>query len=90
MNKEEVVRNVASKACTTQSTAEEVIKAFLDVVSDSMVSGNRVVLAGFGTFESKHRNARIGRNPHTGEAVHIPARTVPSFKPANALKDRFS
>lgn len=90
MNKDEVVRNVASKACTTQSTAEKVIKAFLDVVSDSMVSGDRVVLAGFGTFESKHRNARIGRNPHTGDAIQIPARTVPSFKPANALKDRFS
>ena len=90
MNKEEVVRNVASKAGTTQSVAEVVIKSFLNVIADTMASGDRVVLAGFGTFETKQRNAKTGRNPHTKEAIHIPARTLPSFKPAAALKNRVS
>ena len=52
-----------------------------------MVSGDKVQLSGFGTFESKQREARVGRNPRTKEAIEIPATRVPSFKPSQTLKD---
>lgn len=90
MNKDEVIRNVASKTGTTQSVAGRVITTFLDVITDSMVSGDCVRIAGFGTFETKHRKERVARNPYKNEELRIPAKRVPVFSPAPALKSKIS
>ena len=59
----------------------------LSAIVDAMAKGDKVQLVGFGTFETKQRGERTGKNPRTGEAVKIPATTVPSFKPGKSLKE---
>ena len=88
MNKDEIVRYIASKTGATQSSVEEIITMFFNLITDALVSGKRVKVNGFGMFESKERKARTGRNPHTGESIPIPARRVPVFKPAKGLRDK--
>ena len=64
------------------------VNAMLETITDEMAAGGRVQLVGFGAFETKHREPRIGRNPKTKEAVNIPATTVPVFKAGKALKEK--
>ena len=87
MNKTELIAVVSQAAGLTKKDTERVINAALDTITTSLVEGEKVQLSGFGTFEVKDREARIGRNPHTKEAVDIPATRVPSFKASQALKD---
>ena len=87
MNKTELVAIVAENAGLTKKDTERVLNAALDAISLALVRGEKVQLSGFGTFETKDREARIGRNPHTKEEIHIPATRVPSFKASKALKD---
>jgi len=87
MNKLELIAIVAEKSGIPKKDAERAINAAIDTVSASLAKGERVQLTGFGTFETKERNARIGRNVHTKEAVEIPATRVPTFKPSKNLKD---
>ena len=87
MNKTELVAAVAEKAEISRKDAEKVLKAFTDVVTDELVKGEKVQMVGFGTFEVKRREARMGRNPKTKEAIPIPASKVPAFKPGKALKE---
>ena len=87
MNKTELVAVVAEKAGLTKKDAERVVNATVEAITESLVKGEKVQLSGFGTFESKDREARVGRNPHTKEAIEIPATRVPSFKASKALKD---
>ena len=87
MNKTELVAIVAENAGLTKKDAERVINASIDAITSALVKGEKVQISGFGTFESKTREARIGRNPHTKEAIDIPATRVPTFKPSKALKD---
>ena len=63
------------------------VNAALDAIVQAMVSGDRVQLSGFGTFESKQREARVGRNPRTKQTIEIPATRVPAFKTSQTLKD---
>ena len=63
------------------------VDSLIEVVRDRVARGERVVLSGFGSFERVRRNARTGRNPHTREAVKIPARTVPWFRPGMAFRE---
>lgn len=86
MNKSELVKAVATKSGLTQSQANEALDAALDVITETMKSGDQVAITGFGTFAPKHREAREGRNPRTGEAVQIAAKTSATWKPATALK----
>ena len=67
--------------------AEKVLKAFVDVVTEEMKKGEKVQLVGFGTFEVSERAAREGRNPRSGEVMHIAASKAPKFKAGKALKD---
>ena len=90
MYKYQLVTNIAAKTNLPVATVEKVIDTFTDMTADLMTQGESVVISGFGVFEPKSRSARIGRNPHTREAVEIPARVMPSFKPAQGLKDRVS
>ena len=87
MNKTELIAVVSQAAGLTKKDTERVINAAIDSITASLVEGEKVQLSGFGTFEVKDREARIGRNPHTKEAIEIPATRVPSFKASQALKD---
>ena len=87
MNKTELIAVVAEHAGLTKKDAERVMNATIDAITASLVKGEKVQISGFGTFEIKDREARIGRNPHTKEAIDIPATRVPTFKPSKALKD---
>ena len=73
MNKSELIAMAAQNAGVTKKDAERIINAALDAVTAALVNGDKVQLSGFGSFEVKDREARIGRNPHTKEAVDIPA-----------------
>ena len=87
MNKTELIAAVAQSAGLTKKDAERVLNAAFDTMTAALVKGEKVQLSGFGTFEVKEREARIGRNPHTKEAIDIPATKVPVFKASKALKD---
>ena len=87
MNKSELIAAVAQSAGLTKKDTERAINAALDAITASLRSGGKVQISGFGTFEVKEREARIGRNPHTKEAIDIPATSVPVFKASKALKD---
>ena len=87
MNKTELVDAIAKEASLSKKDAEKAVKAFTDTVSKELKKKGKVQLVGFGTFEVSKRAARTGKNPQTGEAIKIPAATVPKFKPGKALKD---
>ena len=87
MNKSELITMAAQNAGMARKDAERVINAAIDAMTAALVNGDKVQLSGFGTFEVKDREARIGRNPHTKETVEIPATKVPVFKASKALRD---
>ena len=87
MNKTELIAAVSQAAGLTKKDTERVINAAIDAITASLVAGEKVQLSGFGTFEVKDREARIGRNPHTKESIEIPATRIPVFKPSKALRD---
>ena len=87
MNKTELIAAVAAKTGLTKKDAECVINATFETVTESLVKGDKVQVSGFGIFEVKAREARIGRNPRTKETIQIPATRLPVFKASKALKD---
>ena len=87
MNKTELITTVAQNAGLTKKDAERVLNAAFDAMTAALMAGEKVQVSGFGTFEVKEREARIGRNPHTKETIEIPATKVPVFKASKALKD---
>ncbi len=87
MNKAALVSEVVRRTKLSRSHATRAVDAVLDTVRDTVARGQRVSLAGFGTFERRRRNPRTGRNPRTREAVPIPARNVASFRPGTAFRD---
>lgn len=87
MTKAELVDYVAEKADLTKADAARALEAVMEGVTEGLKKSGKVTLVGFGTFTAKERAARTGRNPQTGEAVKIAARTVPGFKAGNKLKD---
>ena len=88
--KDYIVAYAAETVGITKKEAEAVVNATLEAITNALSNGEKVQLTGFGTFEVKRRNARTGRNPHTGEAISIPAKNVPDFKPGKALKELIS
>ena len=90
MNKTELIAIAAENTGMTKKDTERVLNAAIDAITAALIRGEKVQLSGFGTFETKDREARIGRNPHTKEAVEIPATRVPSFKASKALKDNIA
>ena len=87
MNKTDLIAIAAQSAGLTKKDTERVLNAAIDAITASLCNGEKVQISGFGTFEIKSREARVGRNPHTREAIEIPATDVPVFKPSKALKD---
>jgi DNA-binding protein HU-beta len=90
MNKTELIAVVAEKTGMTKKDTERVINAAVDTITESLVKGEKVSMSGFGIFEVKAREARIGRNPRTKETIQIPATRLPAFKASKALKDTVS
>jgi DNA-binding protein HU-beta len=86
MTKPELVDIIATKAQTTNKTAESMLNAYTEAIMEALSQGLNVQLIGFGKFEVKLRKARKGRNPQTGEAIDIPAKTVPVFRPGATMK----
>ena len=87
MNKAELIAAMAEKAELSKKDSEKALKAFVDVVTEELVKGEKIQLVGFGTFEVSERPAREGRNPQTGETMEIKASKAPKFKAGKALKD---
>ncbi|MBR4656210.1 MAG: HU family DNA-binding protein [Oscillospiraceae bacterium] len=87
MNKQELIKKVAQDAELTQKQAAAALESMMDSVKEAVAAGDKVQLIGFGTFESKKRDARTGRNPRTGKAVEIEAAVLPVFKAGKAFKD---
>ncbi|GFH41740.1 DNA-binding protein HU [Lactococcus hodotermopsidis] len=86
-NKQELIAKVAEKSELSKKDAEKAVKAVFESVEEFLKAGEKVQLIGFGTFETRERAAREGRNPQTGESIKIAATTVPAFKAGKALKD---
>ena len=87
MNKSELTAAAAQAAGVQKKDAERLINAAIDIVAQKLAQGESVQLSGFGTFEVRNREARVGRNPVTRKTVEIPATKVPAFKASKGLKD---
>ena len=87
MNKSELIAAIAAKTGDTKKGAEASLNAFVETVTESLVKGDKVQLVGLGSFETRKRAARKGRNPQTREEIKIPASKAPVFKAGKALKD---
>jgi DNA-binding protein HU-beta len=87
VNKAQLIDAVAMKLDISRRSAGDTVDAVLDGITGAIISGDKVSLTGFGTFETTRRAARTARNPRTGESVAVPAATVPKFRPGQALKD---
>ena len=87
MNKAELVDAVASAANLSKADAGRAVDAVVNSITSALKKGQQVSVVGFGTFAVKHRSARSGRNPRTGETINISASNVPGFKAGKALKD---
>lgn len=90
MNKTELIDAVAEKAELKKKDAEAALNAFIEVVENTLKKGGKVQLVGFGTFETKKRGARTGRNPQTGAAIKIKASKYPAFSAGKAFKAKLN
>lgn len=87
MRKPDLAAKIADTADIPTAKANEVLSAILDEITNALSRKESVTLIGFGTFEPRHRNARAGKNPQTGEAIQIAASNTVGFKAGKALKD---
>ncbi|SDX01034.1 DNA-binding protein HU-beta [Alicyclobacillus hesperidum] len=86
MNKRDLIQKTADKTGFTKKDCEAVVNVLFETITETIESGEKVQIIGFGTFESRERAARTARNPRTGEMVNVPARRMPAFKPGADLK----
>ena len=86
-NKKDLVVSVSEKSGLTQKQSEKAINALTETISEVLAKHETAQLVGFGTFETRKREARTGRNPQTGKPIEISAATVPAFKPGKLLRD---
>ena len=87
MNKSDLVDAIAAASGLNKADAGRALDGFTAAITNALVAGESVSMVGFGTFSVKHRAARAGRNPRTGETIQIKASNNPSFKAGKALKD---
>jgi integration host factor subunit beta len=88
MNKSELVEKLAERAKITKKRAELVVNLVFDQMAQALKRGERIEIRGFGSFTSKAYEAYTGRNPRTGETIHVPAKRLPFFKVGKELKER--
>ena len=87
MTKAELVEEVAKNSDLSKKDAEVIVQTVLDSIIESLKAGTKVELRGFGSFRLRSRSERKGRNPKTGDQVHVPAKEVPYFKAGKELKE---
>lgn len=87
MNKGDLINMVAEEANLTKSQSTEAVNCVINCIGDSLKGGDKATLVGFGTFTVNRRDARMGRNPKTGEAIKIKAKNVIKFKPGKELTE---
>ncbi len=87
MNRTELVAAISEKAGLTKKDSEAALSAVLSSITEALKEGDKVQLVGFGTFETRERKARTGRNPRTNDILEISASKSPAFKPGKSLKD---
>lgn len=91
MNKGELIDKIVASSkpgdIASKAAATRLVEMVFDTIAEEVVSGNDVLLVGFGTFKAVKRAERTSRNPQTGETIKIPATVVPKFKPGKAFKD---
>lgn len=87
MTKADLIDQIAAKGDMTKASAERVLNAFLDAVTETLAKEGKLTLTGFGSFAVESRQERMGRNPRTGEEIIIPASKVVKFRPGKTLKD---
>src|SRR5688572_11088756 len=88
MNKSELVEKLAERAKLTKKRAEQVVNLVFEQMTEALRRGDRIEIRGFGSFTSKAYDAYTGRNPRTGETIHVPAKRLPFFKVGKELKER--
>jgi integration host factor subunit beta len=87
MTKADLVEEVSRVTELTRKDSEVIVDTLFDSVIKALKTGDKLEVRGFGSFRVRQRNARVGRNPKTGEKVEVPAKRVPYFKPSKELKD---
>ena len=90
MTKSDIINHIAEHCDLSKSKAASALDCVINCIQDTLGEGGKVAIAGLGTFGTAQRAARTGRNPQTGATIMIPARRVPTFKAAKALKDAAS
>ena len=88
MNKAELINAIADETGLSKKDTEATLNSFVNVVTNALENKDKVQLIGFGTFETRERAEKIGRNPQTGAELKIPAATTPAFKAGKALKEK--
>jgi len=87
MTKADLIDEVSRLAELTRKDSEVIVETIFDSVVRSLRAGDKIEIRGFGSFRTRQRKARMGRNPKTGEKVEVPAKKIPFFKPSKELKD---
>lgn len=87
MNKNQIIDNIAENTGLTKKDVEAVVNGLFDEITQALQNKDKVQFVGFGTFETRERSSRTGRNPQTGETIEIAASTVPAFRAGNKLKE---
>lgn len=87
MNRQELITEISNRTELNKKDTENVVATFIDVIKESLIKGEKILLSGFGTFDVVERAARTARNPKTGESIEVGASKSPKFKPAKALKE---
>ena len=87
MTKADLIEEVSRKVELTRKESEVIVEAIFDSVVRSLRTGDKIEIRGFGSFRTRERQARVGRNPKTGARVEVPAKRIPYFKPSKELKD---
>lgn len=87
MNKADLASRVATEASLSKAEADAAVRVVFSTIADALARGETVRIAGFGTFSTRARSARRGRNPRTGERIVVAASTTPAFKAGSTLRD---
>jgi integration host factor subunit beta len=87
MTKADLIEEVAQITDVTRRDSEVIVETIFDSIVHSLRAGDKIEIRGFGSFRTRQRNSRVGRNPKTGDRVEVPAKKIPFFKPSKELKD---
>jgi integration host factor subunit beta len=87
MTKADLIKDVAHAVEMSGKDAEVIVDTIFENIVKSLLGGDKIEIRGFGSFRTRQRNARIGRNPKTGARVEVPAKRIPFFKPSKEMKD---